>query len=172
MLAAGPNVHGGRGDMSVAIEMPRSHVAKGDEEHLRQELVLNIPQGMTRLDGITRALQAELRIAGNHHWGDVSDLQALSRQLNLGMLVFVDRLQDGGKQCLCSVDQARGDYPFFVAIWWDDPEHFRLCQLSTGPGAEFTSAWPVQSVPIALAQHYDACNPGARIGAASSSGVH
>ena len=127
---------------------------------------------MSRLNGLAQALQQELCIAGNHHWGDVSDLQALCNQLNLGVLVFIDRLQDGGKRCLCTVDQLRGDFEFFIAIWWDDPHHFRLYQLSTGQGVEFTSTWSVNGLPAALAQHYDACNPTARIGAASSSGVH
>ena len=158
--------------MSVAFEMPRAQFQEGHEEDFRQEAVVSIPQGMSRFGGLLQALQSELRKAGNHHWGDVSDLQALSRQLSLGMLVFVDRLQDGGAQCLCTVDQVRGVFPFFIAIWWDDPQHFRLCQLSVGPGFEFRSSWPVEELPAALAAHYDACNPSARIGTAASTGVH
>ena len=172
VMAAGADLRGDLEDMSIAFEMPRAHVQKGHEEHLRQEAVVSIPQGMSRFGDLSQALQRELRTPGNHHWGDVSDLQALSRQLSLGMLVFVDRLQDGGTQCLCTVDQVRGDFPFFIAIWWDDPQHFRLCQLSLGAGLEFKSSWPVHEIPAALAAHYDACNPSARIGSSSSSGVH
>ena len=172
VLAAGPDVHGGNGVLSVAIEVPREHVFQGEEEHLRREAVVDIPGGMSLLNGLAQAVQQQLRVVGNHHWGDVSDLQALSRHLRLGMLVFVDRLQGGGTQCLCTVDQMRGDFPFFIAIWWDDPQHFRLCQLSVGPGFEFRSSWPVHEIPAALAAHYDTCNPSARIRTASSIGVH
>ena len=169
VLAAGPAIGGDSGDMMVSIEVARQHVAQGHEEFLRNEARARIPQELSLMHGLVRELQTEFRKPGNHHWGDISDLEALSKQLDLG----VDRLQAGGSQCLCKVDQVRGDLLFFIAIWWDDPTHFRLAQLKIGAASQYASDWPVSSMPAALAAHYtsNACNPSAPIGAAPTSGV-
>ena len=122
-------------------------------------------QGEAFLRLLVRDLQIEFQKVGNNHWGDVTDVQALSEALDLGVFIFADRLQDAGQKCLCSFHQTRGDFPYFVSIWWDNPVHFRVAELSFDSGGSFSCFWQPVQIPDNLRHHYDVCNPHARIGA-------
>ena len=104
----------------------------------------------------------------NWHWGDQLDVQSLSNVLDLGVLMFCDQLQDGGRECLYNIGGQREDFPYWIALWWDEPRHFRLAQLSYTGGATaaisnvhaavFTSFWSAADLPPMLLAHYRACN--------------
>ena len=87
-----------------------------------------IRQGASYFAALKASLREEFKVSGNHHWGTGTDCAAISAKLDVGMLIFVDNLQNGGTQCLVNVDAMRGNYPYYVALWWDDPRHFRLAQ--------------------------------------------
>ena len=105
---------------------------------------------------------------GDGHWGDWFDVQSLSDKLNIGVLMFCDILQDGGRQCLYNIGAQREDYPFWIALWWNSPIHFRLAQLAFGDmqvatriaptSTAFSSFWPRSELPNMLFEHYQFCN--------------
>merc|ERR1712100_827909 len=66
VLAAGPNMQYCDGSMSVVVELPRVHVLQGQEEGLRQEAVIRIPEGMSRFARLSQDVQLELSKVGNH----------------------------------------------------------------------------------------------------------
>ena len=115
---------------------------------------------------LTGDLQLKLGECGDTHWADTTDLRALSEKLQLGILLFANNLQDDGTQCLVSLDQRRADFPYFVSIWWDDPIHFRVAELSTSEAGSFKCFWKATEIPPALVRHYNHCNPRAPVGAA------
>ena len=170
-VAAGPDVAGGPEDMSVCVEVEREIVLPGHAGDTRKEMVISVSKGLSRLADMMVDLEAQFRWCGNHHWGDISDVVSLSKNLQIGMLLFVDKLQAAGSQCLCTLDEYRGDFKFFIVVWWDDPIHFRLGQLKLRHAWTFDSHWAAQYLPAPLVAHYNACNPTARIGASTSLGV-
>ena len=110
-------------------------------------------------------MQREIRKCGNTHWADNGDLKALSEKLGVGILLLANNLQNNNTQCLVSLDQRKGNFPFFASIWWNDPVHFRVAELSFDSGASFSCFWQPVQIPDNLRHHYDVCNPHARIGA-------
>ena len=74
-------------------------------------------------------LQDIFATTGNMHWGDATDARLLSEALNIGIFMFADRLQDQGRCCLCSLNQLRADFPFFINLWWQEPVHFWASNL-------------------------------------------
>ena len=130
----------------------------------RIEDAIPITQGLAHLRTMLAKLQAEYHRCGNHHWGDVNDLKALSDSLDLGVCTFCDRLQARGFLYNNCFD--RGDFPFFVALWWFEPTHFRMAELSMNAQDTFRSFWSVEDLPAALRTHYDKCNPQDPVGAA------
>ena len=113
---------------------------------------------------LRQRVKAELKKSGNWHRGDQLDVQNLGEALDIGVLMFCEQLQDGGRQCLYNLGSQREDYPYWIALWWDEPVHFRLAQLSSyhtagdAPGDEFVCFWSADKLPAALLREYKACN--------------
>ena len=78
---------------------------------------------------LRQTLQQELRKPGNWHWGTQFDVKNLSEALDVGVLMFCDHLQDGGKKCLYNIGAEREDFPYWISLWWQEPVHFRVAEL-------------------------------------------
>ena len=122
------------------------------------------PMGHSMLAELRQRVKGELQRPGNWHWGDQLDVQNLSEALDIGVLMFCDQLQDGGRQCLYNIGSQREDYPFWIALWWDEPVHFRLAQFSSScaggdvSGDDFVSFWSAAELPAAVLRQYQICN--------------
>ena len=139
------------------------------DEGPRMADVIPVTQGLAHLQSMRANLHAEYRRCGNRHWGDVNDLKALSDSLDLGVCTFCDSLQASGFLYNNCFD--RGDFPFFVALWWLEPIHFRMAELSMNAQDTFRSFWAIEDMPEALRTHYDTCNPEDPAGAAGRGDV-
>jgi hypothetical protein len=73
VLAIGPNPHADGGDLVVALT--RSDARAGGASST--EYLVPIPQGEAMMAALRGALQDELCVCGNHHWGTVTDLRAM-----------------------------------------------------------------------------------------------
>ena len=166
--AIGPDPHGDSGDLIVVFT--RSDARPGGASSC--ECFFPIPQGRTMMAALRGALQDELRVCGNHHWGTVTDLRAMSEAFNVGVLIFADNLQRAGTRCLVNVDALRGDFPYYIAIWWNDPVHFRLAQYRGSASLPFRSFWETSALPPELRAHYDLCNPKAPVGSLTRLSLH
>ena len=144
--ALGPNPTGDIGD--IVISVTRTVAAAGGGAAVLE--LVPIAQGEAFLRLLVRDLQIEFQKVGNNHWGDVTDVQALSEALDLGVFIFADRLQDAGRKCLCSVHQTRGDLPYFVSIWWDNRVYFRVALLREGSTCEARCVWRSDALPEPL----------------------
>ena len=96
----------------------------------------------------------------------------MSEQLDVGVLIFADNLQCAGMHCLVNVDALRGDFPYYIAIWWNDPVHFRLAQYRGSASLPFRSFWETSAMPSELRAHYDLCNPKAPVGSLTRLSLH
>ena len=116
-------------------------------------------------------MKEEFEVSGNHHWGTVTDCAAISEKFDIGILIFADNLQNEGTQCLVNVDAMRGDYAYFIALWWDDPVHFRLAQYRECESMPWRSFWSASDMPQSLRAHYVVCNRAAPVGSARRVGL-
>ena len=122
--------HGDIGDIILILDKSDDHIqGQGRQEHR-----VRVPQGHTFLNVLRQNLQDVFRTLGNTHWGDVMDARMLSEALDVGFCIFADRLQFNSTRCLVSLDGLRGDYAYFLAIWWDEPTHFRSLELQCQKG--------------------------------------
>ena len=126
--------------------------------------VVRIPNGDVLYEQLLESLLSEFSKCGNIHWADSTDLKTLSEHLQIGVLLFADNLQDEGRKCLASLDQCRGDFPYFVSIWWQDPVHFRMAKLKFHVDDSLKCVWPSTALPPVLRDHYNDCNQNAHIG--------
>ena len=120
---------------------------------------------LTALRSMVKDEQVQL---GNQHWGDQFDVQSLSSALNLGILMFCDELQLGGRQCLYNIGSQREDFPFWIALWWKEPTHFRLAQVTYDSprllhnadvhDPRYTCFWSAAALPAVLRNQYRDCN--------------
>ena len=123
-----------------------------------------VPFGHARLAHLRQEVGAHLSKLGNCHWGDQMDVQNLSQVFDVGVLLFCDRLQDQGRQCLYNIGSQREVFPYWVSLWWDEPFHFRLAQLAFAePGAArgtcgHTCFWADAALPSLLREQYRYCN--------------
>ena len=122
--AVGPNPDGKEGDCIIVLEVtdPTRGSGTSVDKHIHVE------DGVSRLAGLQATLAETFAMPGNMHWGTVADLQALVEKLNVGVLMFTEHLQCGGRRCLANLDYARGDFPYFICMWYDDRKRFRLAQ--------------------------------------------
>ena len=148
------------GDLAVAFTRSSAEAGAAASD----EIIVSIAQGQSLLVALRHAVQEEFEKCGNHHWGTVTDCRALSEYFDVGMLIFANSLLHSGTQCLVNVDALRGDYAYYIALWWDDPVHFRLAQYREGEGAPWRSFWSVNDLPPSLRAHYNLCNARARVG--------
>ena len=98
-----------------------------------------IAQGYTKMATLRAHLQDVFRSLGNTHWGDSTDASLLIQALAVGILIFADRLQRNGENCLCSFALETGQYPFYLSIWWNEPIHFRSMEMRTTSADDFQS---------------------------------
>ena len=97
--------------------------------------------------------------------GDQRDIHDVSEALDIGVLVFCDGLQYGGHECLYNIGATREDFPFWIALWWQEPVHFRMAELGCvghGHGREadsgFRCFWSDAELPAGVRRHYRQCN--------------
>ena len=85
--------------------------------------------------------------------------------------IYVCQL-DGGRECLYNMGCDRGDYPFWVSLWWQEPFHFRLAELRPNGSAERHSCfWPLCSLPPEVSELYNRVNRRAEVGQPARGGV-
>ena len=78
--------------------------------------------------------------------------------------MFCDRLGNNSTQCLYNIGAQREDFPYWIALWWDEPVHFRLAELANSiheqrPGHElYTCFWSASELPPVLFSEYRRCN--------------
>ena len=163
VLAYGDAPDGDAGDATCRIVRTDPH-----RHGAREEQLVVVPQGHSCLAALKAYVKDEIMRLGNNHWGDWFDVQSLSDALDVGVLMFCDQLQDGGRQCLYNIGAQRENYPFWISLWWNPPTHFRLAQLDcahqepsarVGPShTGFTSFWATAELPNVLLEHYQYCN--------------
>jgi len=130
----------------------------------RREEVIRVTHGAVYLNDLREALQEVLSTPGNCHWGTEFDVKSLSEALDLGVLMFRDRLQHGEDKYLYSIGAERENFPYWISLWWDEPVHFRLAQLRHfGANADprwatYTSFWRTANLPSTLFDQYRQCN--------------
>ena len=124
----------------------------------RQERRIHVPQGHASLIVLRQALQEVFRTLGDTHWGDVTDARLLSEALDIGFCIFADRVQFGGTRCFVSLDGLRGDYAYFLAIWWDEPTHFRALDVQCTADDTFTTCWSAAELPTRIVEQYNLSN--------------
>ena len=78
--------------------------------------------------------------------------------------MFADRLQAAGARCIYALDLLRGDFPFFVTLWWDEPVHFRAAEFRTAETEDFQMCYAQADVPEFLRAQYNVANVRAPVG--------
>ena len=160
IVAVSAAPHGDAGDVVVTAQRTNAYRGGG----ARVEEMVPLDQGLSRFVTLRMDVQSEFRRCGNNHWGDLTDLKALSDALNVGVCMFCDRLQLDGQKFLYNACLQRGDFPFFVGLWWLEPVHFRVGEFRLQPGAPYRCFWSRAALPLCLREHYNACNPQAPVG--------
>ena len=110
-------------------------------------------------------LQNIFRTLGNTHWADSTDASLLSQALDIGFLIFADRLQANGQRCLgyLNLDRGEANFPYFLALWWSEPIHFRSLEMQATAADPFRSCWNVSEIPAVLRDQYNLANAEAPI---------
>ena len=164
VLAFGDAPDGEPGD--AVIRIARTEAYRGGAP--RQEELCLLVDGWTKLEALRSRVKVQIFTPGNTHWGDQFDVQNLSDVLDIGILMFCDRLQNNGGSCLYNIGSQRDAFPYWMALWWDEPTHFRLAQISYANRTSevsheehqpnVVSCWHLPDLPPALLQQYKACN--------------
>ena len=118
--------------------------------------IVRLPDGTESLRQLRYKLAHWMSRPGNVHWGTQTDVCSLSERLELGILLFRDRLPTGSQSCVYNIGSQRDRYPHWIALWWIEPTHFRGAQL------QCQSSWTDEELPQALRDQYAACNGNAR----------
>ena len=136
-----------------------------DGEHFEQELV---EDGTIKLEGLRAVLLDVFSTPGNMHWATQTDVAALADHLNMGFIVFASREQGNG-HWMQGLNLERGNFPYWMLIYWEDPMHYRLGQLTCAgrPRTWFARA----DVPSAIEDHYNLCNGSSPMGRAPYGGI-
>ena len=114
---------------------------------------------------------------GNMRWGTSTDVQMLSDILGIGFVIFADRPQDGpaGTRFVCSVDSTRGDYAYWMFLYFLGESHFQLCEVKEDHEREQDQRWLVfcklEDVPRHIKSLYDASNAASPMGSAYRGGI-
>ena len=162
--AVGVNPSPGADSGDIIIALTRTTAQVGGA--VSTEIFLPVPQGESLLVALRAAVQDEFRICGDHHWGTITDCAAISERLDVGMLIFADNLQDNGTKCLANVDALRGNHAYYIALWWEDPVHFRLARYRESSSLPWHSFWAADDIPVSVRKHYNLCNPASHVGSA------
>jgi hypothetical protein len=150
----------------AAIRVARTEAQRGGGA--RVESIHIVEQGHNRLAALRYMVKDELTQLGDRHWGDQTDVRNLTEALDVGVLMMCNGLQNGGRDCLYNIGSTREDYAYWIALWWCEPTHFRLAQVSYHPNAEralkdlhaveYTCFWKDAELPTRLRDQYRACN--------------
>ena len=160
VLACGDAPDGDAGDIIVRLAFTDAVQGGG----ARREELIPVSQGYAQLAQLRNLIQAQIERPGNDHWGNQFDVNSLSMALDLGILLFCNRLQLGGRACLYNIGSQREDFPYWISLWWNEPVHFRLASIGyRNPGEDcsnvsYTSAWTRDELPEPLWREYRACN--------------
>jgi len=157
--AVSDDPRGDPGDILIFADKTPADPTEGQ----RQEFIIPIQQGRAFLTGLQADLQQVFRTPGNTHWGDSTDASLLAQALNVGFFIFADRLQRQNQACLCSLTLERGNFPYFLAIWWDEPIHFRSFEVKHPNTNALQSCWAASEVPPFFREQYNLMNPTAPI---------
>jgi len=148
------------GSLLVCGVKERAEKGGGGSEHLP----ICVEDGVSRV----RALREDLRLIfsrpGNAHWGDMSDLKILCEHLDLGALVFADRLIGRGAECVHGLNVSRGDFAFFVSVWWSNEIHFRVGEMRCDLKETGDFHWRRDALPDDLVRLYNQANRNAPLG--------
>ena len=101
---------------------------------------------------------------GQTHWGAEDDVKHLSAKLNIGFLIFRDTLDSEDKQCLVNYHASRGDFPYWMCLWWSEPLHFKLASVQLTRGSTPRCVFLASEVPAPLKTHWTICCPRAPFG--------
>ena len=97
----------------------------------------------------------------------------LAEALDVGFCIVADKLQFTATRCLVSLDGLRGDYAYFLALWWDEPTHFRACEMRFTQDDTFSACWSTTELPPRIVEQYNESNRTAPVRSCAnrSSGV-
>ena len=143
------------GDAKVRLSFSEAH--RGGTH---REETITVEDGRECFFHLRSQLQAELRKSGNIHWGDISDVKALSDTLDVGIFIFCERLQNKSQNCLTYTGINRS-FPYWISIYYEEGRHFRLAELSAvreSPSERFTCFWTAETLPPVLYREYEGCN--------------
>ena len=154
VVAAGDPLEGEPGDLFLRVAFSEARAGAPG----RDERDMIIEQGWSKFTKLLLCVQQELEICGNWHWGNQFDVESLSRVLKIGVLVFCDGLRSGGRECLYNIGSQVESFPYWIALWWIEPLHFRLGQVPYDAGLSYTSCWTQHNLPAQFLQEYRRCN--------------
>jgi len=157
--------HANGRDLELKVEVTNATQHGGAKEFL----YMPIKDGRERLNELRIHVQELLARPGSGHWGNWTDVKALSQRLKIGIFMFCDGLQDGNRQCLYNIgaDLHPQDFPFWIALWNQADTHFRLAELapfSAPPNTRsstYSCFWSATEVPQVLLTEYSICNRNA-----------
>jgi hypothetical protein len=158
--AIGPNQFGDAGDLIFVVNQTEANKQGG----VQVERYVPVLQGTSVMANLREVVGEKLAACGQIHWGATEDIKHLSDKLNIGFLIFRERLGHTGSQCLVNYHACRADFPFWMCIWWHEPMHFRLASLTVERGSPPRSVLLAADVPCAIKSHWTACNPQAPFG--------
>jgi hypothetical protein len=169
VTAVSDDPQGDVGDIIISLEKSDARI----QGQGRQEYRIRVPQGQHCLKELERKLQNVFRTLGNTHWGDITDARMLAEVLDVGFCIFADQLQYEGSRCLVSLDGLRGNYKYFLAIWWDEPNHFRSLKLQCDKDDTCSTCWSATELPARIKEQYNVSNKTAPVlsSANRSSGI-
>lgn len=133
----------------ATVEVRRTQARPGGS---RCDAVVTVPGGCAGLQQMRDELTAIHSRPGNCHWGTQTDVQSLSDALDLGILLFRNEPPAESRTCLYNICSQREDYPHWIALWWDEPTHFRAARVLGNVN------WPRTQVPQILQDQYALAN--------------
>ena len=78
--------------------------------------------------------------------------------------MFCDHLQENGKAALYNIGAEKEDFPYWIALWWQEPVHFRLAErtmfedVAARDSDTYRCFWSDEALPAMLVDEYRACN--------------
>ena len=152
--ALGADPEGGPSDIILTVDHSVAERGAGD----RAARKVHVREGEVHLPALLGDLEDVFATTGNVHWGDTTDARLLCDALDLGFFMFADRLQRQGANCLCALDLLRGDFPFFINLWWDGSVHFRAAEFQVDEAVAFCMCYAKEEIPEFLRAQYNVAN--------------
>ena len=118
----------------------------------RHDPIVIVPSGSRGLQQLRDELTAIHSWAGNYHWGDQTDVERLSDALDVGILLFRNTFSPRTATCLYNIGSQRENFSYWIALWWEEPVHFRAAQLLGDV------CWSANELPQALRDQYAVAN--------------